>query len=140
MLWGNVPSTAASYLGNPDVLGRGTGGTRALELRDLVRAGTRAEKAGRAFDSALLEPSVGDSSSVAWLEQLRKPTQCGTNGRNGGAPRGVFWREQGWARRGSVHIVDSFQDGGGAGAHVGPARTPGRCPRWGSLYALSPKV
>jgi hypothetical protein len=43
------PSTAASYLGNPDVLGRGTGGIRALELRDLVKTGTRIERAYRVW-------------------------------------------------------------------------------------------
>lgn len=37
------PPTAATYLDNPDVLGRGTGGIRALELRVLVKAGTRTE-------------------------------------------------------------------------------------------------
>lgn len=33
-----------------------------------------------------------------------------------------------------------FMGSGGAGAHVDPAHTPGRCPHRVSLYVLLPKV
>lgn len=64
------PPVAATYLDRPDVLGRGTGGTgrgtegtRVLELTVLVKAGTRTERAGREVqaEQEVTEKSLGVS-------------------------------------------------------------------------------